>query len=192
MKILLSLLFAGLISPTVHGQEKKDLTISFGAGLFTSPYYKNSDASGFYAVDFDYNINSRHVIAANFNAGGHNYQDNVRSNVPAGENLINSKAVYRTFSVLYKYQFIEWKSLSIYGGTGAGMMTQILEFPYNETNSQNYRHVSWSDLVFPVRLDINYHLSKRTSIGILGGFFIHPDFPILGYHSGLKILYKLK
>lgn len=177
---------------TSFGQDAKTLTVSLGAGLFTSPYYKNSDASGFYSADFDYHFKKRHVLSANYNAGEHNYQDNVRSNIPAGPNLINSKADYRTFSVLYKYKFLNKKKLAAYGGAGAGIMTQILEYPYSDGPSSYYKQSSWTDLVFPVRLELIYHLTKKVGFGILGGFFVHPDFPVLGYHSGLKLSYNIQ
>ena len=192
MRYVAILIISFFLSATSFGQQEKSLTVSFGAGFFTSPYYKNDDASGFYMADFDYHIKKRHVLSANYNAGGHNYQDNERSNIAAGTNLINSKAEYRTFSFLYQYKILNKGKISAYVGTGAGIMTQILEYPYNDGTNYSYRQSSWTDLVFPVRGEFNYQLTRKVSIGILGGFYIHPDFPILGYHGGMQVSYNIK
>ena len=194
MKKITLVFITGLATIALFGQDKKDLTLSFGTGKLTSPYYPNDKARGFYSVDFDYHLAERQVLSANFNAGGHDYYDNVLSNtaVLLYENSINAKAAYRTFSILYKYKFINKKSFSAALGTGVGIMTQIKEFPYKEGSSYYFRQSSWTDLVFPVRLELDYKLSKHFQLGLLSGFFIHPDFPILGYHAGPRLSYVLK
>ena len=193
MKIILALIL-GLITITSAGQNKKDLTLSFSTGKLTSPYYPNDKATGFYGIDFDYHLTTRQVLSANFNAGGHDYYDNVLSNtaVPLYENTTNAKAAYRTFSILYKYKFLSKKTFSVDIGVGAGIMSQIKEYSYREGNSYYFRQSGWTDLVFPVRLEFDYKLSKHFQLGLIGGFFIHPDFPILAYHAGPRLSYILK
>ncbi len=192
MRYISLLITLSFWSVSSFGQYGKTWTVSFGAGLFTSPYYKNSDASGFFSVDINYNFKKRHVLAANYNNGRHNYQDNVRSNIPAGPNLINSKAEYTTFSILYKYKFLDKRKISAYSGAGAGIMTQVLEYPFSDGSGNYYRQSSMTDLVFPVRIEFIYHLTDRVGLGMLGGFFVHPDYPILGYHGGMMISYNIR
>jgi hypothetical protein len=44
----------------VKGQEEKDLAVSVGTGLLNSPAYENASAKGFFRIDFDYHVTSRH------------------------------------------------------------------------------------------------------------------------------------
>ena len=194
MKTISLTLLTGLIAAMSYGQDKKDLTVSIGAGKLTSPYYLNDKAKEFYSVDFDYHLSKRHILSANFNAGGHDYYDNILSNTAGSikSNGSNAKASYRTFSILYKYKFLTNKVFSGNIGTGAGIMTHSRQYPYTEGNSSNYRQSTWTDLVFPVRLEFDYKLSNRFQLGLIGGFSIHPDYPILAYYAGPRFSYLLK
>jgi len=194
MKILSLLLFILFFVQSVKGQEKKDLAISVGAGALNSPIYNMAKPMGFYKIDFDYHLTSRHIIAANYLAGKHHYYDNVLSNDPTGSGYwdgTNSEAQYRTFSLLYKYKIIDNTLFSIVPGVGAGIMTHTREYPYKEINASYNRISSWSDLVFPVNLDIDYKASSRWQFGLTGGFLIHPDYPILALHAGPKLSFVL-
>jgi hypothetical protein len=195
MKRMIVLFISGVLTITVFAQNNKDLTVSFSMGKLTSPYYANDEARAFYGLDFSYHLNNRHILAANYNAGKHNYYDNSLSNtaIPLYEKTTNAEASYHTFSVLYIFNFINGKSFSAGAGTGAGIMTHIREYPFREANgSEGPRQSTWTDLVFPVRLNLDYKLSKRFHLGVIGGLFIHPDYPVLGYHAGPRISYTVK
>ena len=194
MKTISLTLITGLIAIVSYGQDKKDLTVSVSAGKLTSPYYLNDKAKEFYSIDFDYNLSKRQILSANFNAGGHDYYDNVLSNTTGSirSNGSNAKASYRTFSILYKYKFLNNKVFSANIGTGAGIMTHSRQYPYTEANSSNYRQSIWTDLVFPVRLEFDYKLSNHFRLGLISGFFVHPDYPILAYYAGPRFSYLLK
>src|SRR4051794_14831598 len=98
--LTLTIAMVGLMSPA---QVKKDLTVSIGAGVLTSPYYLNDMAKGFYSIDFNYYLSRRHILSANFNSGRHEYFDDVLSNTAGSikSNGTNAKALYQTFSILY-------------------------------------------------------------------------------------------
>jgi hypothetical protein len=192
MRRLILLLLTILLTTISFAQDRKDLAVSFSTGVLTSPYYPNDKARSYYNVDFDYYLAKRHILSANFNAGKHNYYDNVLSNtaIPFYENNTNAEALYRTFSILYKFKFVNSKVFSANIGAGAGIMTHIREYWYKEANSaEGFRQSSWTDLVFPVRLDLDYKLSRRFHLGVIGGLFVHPDYPILGYHAGPRVSY---
>lgn len=182
----------------LFGQDKKDLSISLSTGIFNSPYYTNDKGRFFYALDFGYQLSRRHNISTNFTAGKHQYFDDVHSNnavpitTPGYEQNRNGLAEYIIFSILYKYHFISGKRWSLNAGAGAGIMTQTVEFPYTEGNMVDFRQSSWTDIAFPVRLDIDYHLSRLFKIGVTGGFYVHPDYPVLGLHIGPRISYVVK
>jgi len=193
------LAFILLTFSTLHsfGQDKKDLAVSVTTGYLNSPYYNNAHSRGFYGIGFDYNIAIRHVLSANYFAGGHDYFDNTLSNTPASAYIINpkgtnAKAFYNTFSVSYKYKIINQAKLSVVPGVGAGIMTHTRDYPYTQATSMTFQTSSWSDLVFPVTLDINYKVHRHWQIGLTGGFIIHPDYPILALHAGPKLSYVLK
>jgi len=181
----------------VSGQDKKDLTVSVGGGVLNSPYYANARAQEFYTLGFDYHASARHVLAVNYLAGGHRYFDNVLSNTPASDYLVNpgatnAEATYNTFSILYKYKLINHSKISVAPGVGAGIMTHSRRYPHKQATSLVFHTSSWSDLVFPVTLDISYKAHPHWQLGLIGGFLVHPEYPLLALHAGPKISYVLK
>lgn len=195
MKKIMLFLLTGLITISLWGQEKKDLTLSVAKGKLNSPYYQKDRAGDFYSIDFDYYITSRQMVSANFTAGGHRYYEDILSNNPNGtlyEDGTNAKIKYQIFSILYKFKIVNKKAFSMALGTGAGFMTDTQEYPYMERNFFYPRQSTGSDLVFPVRLEMDYKFSKHMRIGFIGGFYIHPDYPILAYHAGPRLTYVAK
>lgn len=195
----LSLIFlGGFTSIILFGQDKKDLTISFGTGIFNSPYYTNARAFQFYNFDFDYYINERHIISTNFLSGKHRYYDSIHSNneiplnTPGYEDHTNATAEYMTFTLLYKYKIVNHKKVSLSLGVGAGIMVQTFQFLYTEGNSEDVRDATWPTIALPVKLEMDYKLSKHFQLGIFSGFFIGPDIPVLGYHLGIRASCVLK
>ena len=194
MKQISFALIIVLTTLSSYGQEKKNLVVSIAAGKLTSPYYLESKAGNFFSIDFDYHLSKRHILSANYTDGGHSYYDNVLSTDPSyiKSDGTNANADYRTFSVLYKYRFLNTKAISAIVGTGAGIMTHSKRYPYATNNGSIFNESTWSDLVFPVRLEFEYKISKSFRLGLIGGFYVQPDFPVLAYHVGPRIGYMLK
>ncbi|MEX2594886.1 MAG: hypothetical protein WD426_19120 [Anditalea sp.] len=194
MKAILTILISMTFLLTVKGQEKKDLAVSVSTGLLNSPTYENASARGFFKIDFDYHLTRRHIVTAIYLAGEHYYYDDVLSNDPTGhvyKNGTNSRADYRTFSGMYKYKVIDNSYFSIVPGAGVGVVIHSREYPYREASAGYTRTSIWSDLVFPINLDINYILSSRWQFGLTGGFLIHPDYPIFAFYGGPKVSFVL-
>ncbi len=195
-KILLSFLI--FFAAASFAQTNKDLSISLSAGILNSPYYTNAKGRPFYNVDFTYHITNRHALSTSFLGGKFFYFDSLRSNnsvslsTPGYEKNRNAKMDNFAFSILYKYKIVNGKRVSINTGIGIGLLTEVSLFPYTEGNSVSFRQSSSTDLVFPLRLDVEYKVSKFFQIGLINGLFINPDFPILGYHTGFRISYLLK
>jgi hypothetical protein len=197
MRHILAFIVLTFVTLISFAQDKKDLAVSVSAGYFNSPYYGNAHSRGFYGIGFDYNIAKRHLLSANYSAGAHDYFDNTLSNTPASAYIVNpkgtnAKASYNTFWVSYKYKITNLAKLSVVPGVGAGIMTHARDYPYTHATSMIFQTSSWSDLVFPVTLDVNYKLHRHWQIGLTGGFLIHPDYPILALHVGPKLSYVLK
>jgi len=198
MKTITLTIFILFSSWTAFTQSKKDVTIAFGIGAFNSPYYENAHKREFYNFDFDYHIESRHILSANFLKGSHRFYDNVHSNnavplnTPGYEDNANSEADYFTFSVLYKYKLVNSNKISVNLGAGAGIMTQVILFPYTQGNMVDFRQSSWTNLVFPLRMETDYRIAKHFKVGLLAGFYINPNYAVLGNHLGLRLSYILK
>lgn len=189
-------IFTILVSMTflVHlkGQESKELSVSVSAGFFNSPVYDNATSRGFFRIEMDHHLTSRHILGASYLAGQHYFYDNVVSNDPLGifyKHGTYSTAVYRTALLMYKYKVIDNSKFSVISGVGAGTMTHTIEYPYIQETSFTNEQSSWTDLVFPVSLDFNYKISSRWQLGLTGGFFVHPDYPILALHTGPKLIF---
>jgi hypothetical protein len=194
MKRIATLFILTLFVIDSYSQTKKDLAISLTGGFLNSPYYEKAKANGFYTIGFDYYISQRHVLSVNYLSGSHEYFDNIQSNTSGtiSANGTNATAVYETFSVSYKYKILSQSKISILPSVGAGIMTHTKRFPYSIGNSTLIQTSSWSDLVFPIDLDIDFEISKHWQLGITGGFQIHPDFPILALHVGPRLSYVIK
>lgn len=137
------------------------------------------------------------LLSVNYFAGNHVYFDDILSNTPASNYIVypkgtNAKATYNTFSVLHKFKILNQAKFSIVPGAGAGIMTHCRDYPYTEGASMYFNTSAWSDLVFPITLDMNYKLSRHFQLGLTSGFLIDPDYPILALHIGPKVSYILK
>ena len=194
MKQVILGLLIGLVAFKSFGQEKKDLRISVAGGSLMSPYYMENKGGRFYSVDFDYYLSKRHILSANYNDGKHNYYEDILSTDPGyiKSDGTNAKAEYHTFSILYKYKFINKKALSAALGTGVGFMTHKKIYPYKLSNGSIFNETTWTDLVFPVRFELDYKASNSIHLGIIGGFYIQPDFPVLAYYAGPRLSYVIK
>jgi hypothetical protein len=177
------------------GQDKKDLTIALSSGILNSPYYQNAKAKDFYGIDFGYQLGKRNILSVSYFAGNHNYYDDVLSNNPVSvtnSDGTNSRAGYSSFSVLYKHTIIDLPLISLVPGAGVGIMTHTRDYPYQEPGSAYTRTSSWSDLVFPVTMDLNFKVTRKWQAGLTSGFLIHPDYPVLALHAGPKVSYTIK
>jgi hypothetical protein len=194
MKQITLVLFTALITLISYGQHKKDLIISVAAGALTSPYYLENKGGSFYTVDFDYHLSKRRLLSVNYNGGEHSYYDNILSTDPGyiKSDGTNAKAIYHTFSVLYKYMFLDKNAVSGSIGSGVGIMTHSREYPYAISNGSIFVKTAWTDLVFPVRAEFDFKVSKCIRMGVIGGFYIAPDYPILAYYVGPRLGYLLK
>lgn len=194
--ILIFIVFSCLTFSTI-AQDRKDLAISVSTGYLNSPYYKSAHKGAFYGFSTDYHLSKKHVLSVNYLAGKHIYFDDVLSNVPAWRYLrlpkeTNAEATYNTFSLTYKFKIVNKAKFSIVPGAGAGIMTHSQTYPISNATSLWFTSSSWSSLVFPVTLDVNYKLYTNWQIGLTSGFLIHPDFPVLGLHLGPRLSYIIK
>jgi len=194
MKQIFTLLVTTCVCGFVSGQEKKDLTLTFSAGALNSPYYDNARSETFYGFDFNYYLTNRTILATSYFAGKHRYYESDLSNTNylLSDDGTNAEAMYNVFSLQVKYKVASTERFSVIPGVGVGLMTHTREYPYRIGTSESFQTSSWTDLAFPVSLELNYKLSKRWTAGIMGGLLIEPDFPILALHAGPQLAYHLK
>ncbi len=188
--------FIVLISLKGIGQETKSFVVGIAQGKLTSPYYDKSKWGDDFNIDLDYSFTKRGILSGNFNWGKHTYFDPTGSPAVIYGDGTNANQRYYTFSFLYKYAIIAKERFLVSVGTGAGGMVKVTEKFYTETTNPSQltypRDFVSYDLVFPVRVDATYKLSSHFHIGVLGGFYVNPDFPILAYHGAIKIGFRLK
>lgn len=187
--------FLGFLFFSALGQQRNDLTLSIAGGKLASPYYQRNRSGRFFSFDFDYSLAKRHSLSVNYTDGSHRYYDNIHNGGLTGSinaDVTNAKASYHTFLVLYKYRFLSTQRLLGAIGAGAGIMTHVQQYPFSTGNSTYFQQSSWTDLVFTVQVEIAYNLSQSIKAGVIGGFFIQPDFPVLAYHVGPRLSYVLK
>lgn len=183
----------------VQAQDKKDLVLSFHAGVFNSPYYKKSRTGEFYKAGGEHFLSKNNSLSFDFVGARHWYYDNLLSDKNAAESLSgrgipNSLATYTIFSISYKHKVINKNKFNIVPGVGAGIMTHSREYPSSIPNNGGITVLtrSLSDLVFPFSLDIQYEMVRNFQIGVTSGFFIHPDYPGVGLHVSPRFSYILK
>lgn len=194
MTRIFTLLIILLAVTAASSQEKKDLTVSLHGGIFNSPYYAEANSGRFMKLSFDYNLSKKGILFSSYLNGHHRYFEDKLSNTSGGmrSDGTNAKAVYQVYSIGYKYRISSISFLTIVPGAGAGIMTHSRDFPFAIGNSSSYKTSTWSDIVFPVTIDVNFKLFSNFQLGISGGFLIHPDYPVLGLHAGPGILYTIK
>jgi hypothetical protein len=71
-------------------------------------------------------------------------------------------------------------------------MTHSNLYPILTRNDSSIQQSVWTDLVFPARFSVDYLLPKNLKLGLMGGFYVQPDFPILAYHFGPRLSYVIK
>lgn len=186
-------LFLSSLVCTTYGQKEKSLTIGLSTGRLNSPYFDKAKSRHFYALDFDYQLSKRSILSANYTAGEHDYLDTLyaKANSYLVNNKTNSTATYRIFSILYKYQLIDKGKLNANLGTGLSMMTMTRRYPYETPTSLYFAESTWTDLAFPISTEINYLIAKDIRFGLIGAFYVHPDYPTLAWHFGPKISYSI-
>src|SRR4051794_15493920 len=119
-------LLTTILTFSAISQERKDLTLSIAGGKLACPYYANNRSGRFFSFDFDYSLSVRHALSVNYTDGEHRYFDNVHAFGTGGSinaDGTNAEAAYHTFSVLYKYTFLNSTHISATVGTGVGIMT---------------------------------------------------------------------
>lgn len=183
-----------------HGQNKKDLKLSLSTGFFNSSYYTNAKSRQFYNLGFDYSVAKRHIIAADFISGQHRYYESSRVttpiplSTPGYEKHTNAEARTSVFSIMYKYKLYDKSKFSVGAGTGLGILLESATYPVDIPNGGFTFQTSGGkgDLCFPLRLDVNYQVSKNFQLGVIAGTYIYPDYPLVGEHLGLSISYIIR
>ena len=93
---------------------------------------------------------------------------------------------------MYKYRVVNNTRIRLNVGAGIGYMSFSQTYPMEYQNGSGpFQNGGGGDLCFPVQLDLHYAIRKRLLLGFSGGFYIEPDYPVLGYHAGPRIAYVI-
>lgn len=175
-------------------QPDKSLRVSFGTGVYNTPYYHDSYEGSFYRIAFDYHLAKRHVLSAMYLAGRHYYSNTTDANVVQGSEKGNrsTRNANQVAGVLYQYKLLYKPRWEVSGGAGVGLLTQTENYLYRFGNTNVPYTSNWTDLVFPTTMSMYYKPSKDWQLGIVSGMVVHPDFPTLGWHLGATLAYVIQ
>ncbi|MCC6762704.1 MAG: hypothetical protein IT252_15900 [Chitinophagaceae bacterium] len=175
-------------------QPAKSLRLSFGAGVYNSPYYHHSLEGGFYRISFEYHLAKRHILSAMYLTGKHYYVDINNTNVVMGTEKGNrsTRTNDHIVGALYQYKMLNKQHWEIMGGAGLGLLTKTEDYTAILNNNYVPFTSTWTDLVFPTNVSLYYKPAKDWHLGIVSGMVIHPDFPLLGWHFGAKLAYVIQ
>lgn len=195
MKKIIIVLIAVLICQSSFSQ-KKDLRLSISSNVYTSTSYPNVKPGAGFSLDMSYFITDKIFIASHANYGKFRYYDDVLSNAPDHFDLedgTNTSAASIHAGLVIGYNIKISNLLNLHAATGVSSYTLMRRYPYQfDPDTWSYSHSAWTDLAFPVRIGIESIIWERLSLGLIGGFYIEPDFPIVGWHIGPVISYTIK
>lgn len=189
----LSIIFLSVLISSCAYAQKRNLKLSLSSGIYTSTNYPNVKSGPGYAFDMSYYITDKIFLASHVNYGGFRYYDDVLSNSPQtflrldGTNSF-AKSIHVGFQIGYNFKFSNL--VDLYGSTGVSSYTLMRTYPFqSDENTWVPIESAWTDMAFPVRLGIEFHPWEKISFGIVTGFYIEPDFPIVGFHFGPILSY---
>ena len=193
-KILIGLATVSICLSTFS--QKSDMKFSISSNVYTSTDYPNVKSGTGFSFEMRYYITDKIFVSSHANYGKFRYYDDVLSNSPVHLGIIdgtNTSASGIHAGLLLGYNFKITNLIDLYASTGVSSYTLIRNYPYQYSpDSWGLNCSAFTDLAFPVILGIESHFFERISIGVIGGFYVEPDFPIVGWHIGPVISYTIK
>lgn len=199
-RVLLAWLCISLATKPLFAQQGNyDIAVSYG--FYKAPSYKQVVNKTFLAADFDYHISKRWTISSGFVGGQFAYFEDWRSNAFTYESATNAKGYESHLYLTLLYSILQSNKLSIQVGSGAGLFTQRLKYPYAAPSSggapSQYggqvftAEESFSLFELPLRIDGFYMLNRRVGAGLKAGAFLQLNRPVSGIYLGPQLRVRL-
>lgn len=197
-RLLLICLYIGLGAETLLAQENR-YDVALSTGFYSAPNYVHATGKSFLAADFDYHLQKRWTISTGFLSGQFIYFDDWRSNTASYDDYTNAKGYEAHFYFTAAYSVIRTSKFSIQIGSGIGLFTQRLKYPYAAPSSYyGPRNLpfftaeeSFSVVEIPFKLEAFYMLGRRVGLGIRVGTFLQLSRPLSDTYLGPQLRVRI-
>lgn len=191
-----SILYLLIMIPTlVIAQEKNSFKIAGSLGRTTTSSMNKANDAGYYSLDFDYHFSKKHILSILYFNGSNRYFDNsfLNGGTIRVSDGTNANYDYTVFGLLYKYQFLQKKRISMQTGIGLGVLQDLKTREVRLTNGSYYTNEGsrTDDHAIPIKLEFDFKVNKKFSLGSTSGFMFHPEKDWLGLHTGIRLSYLL-
>lgn len=184
-----------MIPVLAMAQEKNSFSIAGSLGRTTTASMNKANDAGYYSLDFDYHISKKHILSMLYFNGSNRYFDNgfLNGGSIRVSDGTNANYDYTVFGLLYKYQFFQKKRIRMQAGIGLGVLQDIKTREIRFTNGIYYTNETsrTDDHVIPIKLEFDFKVNKKFSLGSTSGFMFHPEKAWLGLHTGVRLSYRL-
>ena len=183
-------------------QSKYDIALS--SGFYQAPNYQHAVNRPFLAADFDYHLLKRWTISTGFLSGQFAYFEDWRSNMVIYTNYTNAKGYESHMYLTASYSVVCTSNFLVQCGSGMGLFTQRLKYPFREPSSggsprgsSGYgadiftAEESYSIAEVPFKIEGFYMLGTRIGLGVRAGTYIQFNRPLAGTYLGPQVRIRL-
>lgn len=197
--ILVTLL---IVSSRYVSAQQYRYDVALSAGFYQAPDYKRAQSKQFLAADFDYHLSERWTISSGFMSGQFAYYEDYRNNITWYGDPYRNADGYESHTYLTAgYSLIHNRKFYIQLGTGVGLFTQRLKYPYQEPSSggspRGYggniftAEESFTIVELPLKVEGFYMLGTRVGLGVRAGTFVQIGRPLAGTYIGPQVRIRL-
>ena len=199
-RLLLVSLCMSLATKTLLAQQGSyDIGLSYG--FYKAPNYKQAVNKTFMAADFDYHLLKRWTISTGFLAGQFAYFEDWRNNSFDYNEYTNAKGYESHAYLTASYSLIHKRRIKLQAGTGVGLFTQRLKYPFQAPSSYGgpsmpggtifTAETSFSIAEIPLKIECFYMLNAWVGAGLRTGTYIQFTRPLSGSYIGPQIRVRL-
>lgn len=199
-RLLLFLLCFSLgIKPLFAQKGNYDIAVSYG--FYKAPTYTQAVNKSFLAADFDYKLLKQWTISTGFLNGQFAYFEDWRSNAYTYESSTNAKGYDSHIYLTLLYSIIQTNKISIKVGSGIGLFTQRLKYPYSAPSSGGAPSQSGGEIFtaeesfslfeLPIIFDGSFMLNRHIEVGLKAGTFLQFNRPLSGTYLGPQLKVRL-
>lgn len=156
----------------------------------TAPEFQNIKTGNNICFELSQILHNNLIVTSHVNYGKNRYykSDNIDGDEQVESDLTNAnlETIHVGLMAGYFHSFSKWFNASVQ--IGVSTYTQINEYPFQFNDySSSYTNSVFTDLAFPVKASIAFQPFNDVEIAFIGGFYIEPDYPLVGLHFGPQL-----
>ncbi len=193
MKRIVFIVFLLTILSSIEAQERS-ISLGLHTGYYRANDYDKIQPGQDFSTELKFFINERLYISANALYAISRYYESDKSNYPdfsVDENGTNAdlSTIHVGLQIGYRVQFLD--IFYVAGQTGISSYTESARFPWQyDESTYAYANSAFTDLAFPMQFSLGALLTDHFELALIGGFYIEPDYPIVGLHIGPQLNIK--